>query len=1115
MIFPRLAYFILSLFFLFPSSLLLATETIVLTDDKGEYAIGRSLEILEDKEGTMGLDEVRKPENESKWMKSELDVPNFGYSNSIYWVHFKIQNQSNLNRFYLEDSYPMIDYLEVWIQDKNKIWKNKITGDTSIFNSRDLDYRNYIFILDNIESKNASDIYVKVKSAGSIQIPMTIWTPEQFTKKSVREYLLKGAYYGLMLIMIIYNFLLFLSFRERNYILYILYILTYMITQLVMDGIAFQFLWPESPVWTNKAFLIFASSVFFFGLLFAKNFLLMKTFNKVIDKVFSFLSIVSLLIFLFSWFVEYEIMVKIVALFVFFFISIILVGSIISILKGYKPAKYFLVAWISFLIGGFLYSMTNLGLLVSNFATTNGIQIGSCMEIILLSLALAQKISFLRQEEEKTQQKLIDSQKETVKAQQQVVESLQKADKLKDEFLANTSHELRTPLNGIIGLAESLIDGATGRLPQSTNENLSMIVMSGKRLENLVNDILDFSKLKNRELLLQTKPVDIKSIAQVVMAISEPLLKGKHLILKNEIPDQLPAVIGDENRIQQILHNFIGNAIKFSERGEIILSANVIEVSPNLPQLTITVSDPGIGIPQEKFIDIFKSFEQVDASTAREYGGTGLGLGITKQLVELHGGKIWVESEIGKGSRFTFTLPITDVKDETLRVTNPIPNALEAYGDLPLSESLENNPLSIENKLDNAVAILIVDDEPVNIQVLNNHLSLNNYNVLKAMNGEEALNLLDKGLKPDLVLLDIMMPRMSGYEVCRKIRDTYLASNLPVIMLTAKNQVSDLVEGLGVGANDYITKPFAKQELMARIKTQLSLAKINASYARFVPEEFLRQLGQEDIIEVKLGDHVQKEMTVFFSDIRSFTTISESMSPKENFIYLNEYLKRVSPIIRNMHGFIDKYIGDAIMALFPDYPENAVRASIAILKKIERYNSYNQNNPGYIPIKIGIGLHTGKLMLGTIGEERRMEGTVISDSVNLASRLEGLTKLYGSSLLVSKNTLDKIPFRKKYHYRYLGKVQVKGKLEPVEIYDIFDGESREKIELKKSTKNDFEEALQLFYSKNFAEASVIFNQIVKKNPNDIASMRFLKLTAKYMVENVPETWDGTEIMNEK
>ena len=211
----------------------------------------------------------------------------------------------------------------------------------------------------------------------------------------------------------------------------------------------------------------------------------------------------------------------------------------------------------------------------------------------------------------------------------------------------------------------------------------------------------------------------------------------------------------------------------------------------------------------------------------------------------------------------------------------------------------------------------MVDDEPVNVQALVNFLSLANYTVAIATNGQEALDYLASGEPCDLVLLDVMMPRMSGFEVCERIREQRSPAELPVILLTAKNRVSDLVSGFSAGANDYLTKPFASDELLARVNVHLELAKISDSYARFVPRQFLEQLGKERITDVALGDQVQRVMTVLFADIRDFTRLAEKMSPAETFHFVNQYLGAMEPAITRHHGVIDKYVGDAVMALFP------------------------------------------------------------------------------------------------------------------------------------------------------------------------------------------------------
>lgn len=439
---------------------------------------------------------------------------------------------------------------------------------------------------------------------------------------------------------------------------------------------------------------------------------------------------------------------------------------------------------------------------------------------------------------------------------------LQKFAQLKDEFIANTSHELRTPLNGIIGIAESLIDGATGELSKQTCYNLAMIVSSGRRLASLVNDILDFSKLKHQSLQLQVKPIDLHSIVEVVLTLSRPLLAQKDLQLINAIPPNLPPVQADENRLQQILHNLVGNAIKFTPSGKVEVSAALINstatreiknsqielsqtnLDPLNSEIEIIISDTGIGISEDKFDRIFASFEQAEGSTARTYGGTGLGLTITKQLVECHGGEISVQSRLGEGSCFKFTLPVADEKpveeDSTFH-----PALKENFDSLQLEDTPPKNHQLSHAENTSQIKILVVDDEPINLQVLVNNLSLQNYDVTQASNGEEALNLIEKGFLPDIILLDVMMPKMTGYEVTQKLREDFLPSELPIVLLTAKNQVQDIVTGLNVGANDYLTKPIAKSELLARIQTHLNICRLKAENLRLSAElNVTRQLQQ-------------------------------------------------------------------------------------------------------------------------------------------------------------------------------------------------------------------------------------------------------------------------------
>jgi len=258
------------------------------------------------------------------------------------------------------------------------------------------------------------------------------------------------------------------------------------------------------------------------------------------------------------------------------------------------------------------------------------------------------------------------------------------------------------------------------------------------------------------------------------------------------------------------------------------------------------------------------------------------------------------------------------------------------------------------------------------------------------------------------------------------------------------------------------------------------------SFERFVPKQILQFLGRESIIDVQLGDAVARAMTVLFCDIRGFTALSEKMTPEENFRFLNSYLKRISPIIREHGGFIDKYIGDAVMALFPDSAESALRAAIEMQRAVREYNRHRLRQ-NFDPISIGIGVHTGSVIIGTIGEEERLEGTVISDAVNLAARIEQLTKIYDAPILISQKTLFEIADPTSYHFRVVDQVQVKGKLEPVTVIQIFDGQSEYILDLFEQTRSAFDRGVHAFLKGEWALAGELFADVLKVSPNDRAA----------------------------
>ncbi|MFD2673518.1 hybrid sensor histidine kinase/response regulator [Marinicrinis sediminis] len=392
-----------------------------------------------------------------------------------------------------------------------------------------------------------------------------------------------------------------------------------------------------------------------------------------------------------------------------------------------------------------------------------------------------------------------------------LTDELIKVDRLKDEFIVKTSHEFKTPLHGIMNISDSLLHQKPDNGSEN-RENIALIGQIARRLNQLVYDILDFTKLKEGQLAIEPKAIDVRSHAKAMLKVFSFLTDGKPIMLQHQFPDQLPLIYADEMRLRQILTNLLENAIKHTEQGSITISAEERETC-----VAISVADTGKGVEPDRLSALFEPFTSSGEPSLHHAPSLGLGLSIVKQLVELQKGHITVFSEAGSGTTFTFTLPKAK-RGEAERI---------GKGTADFREMGSFEPFRLEtpyySKFDAPYTVFIVDDHDANLKILIDMLESKPYRVIAAKSGPEALDLLEKESGIDLAILDLMMPNMSGFEVCQEIRRRYSLSELPVLMMTASIQPMDKIAAFAAGANDYVMKPYDAAEFEARLDTLMMM----------------------------------------------------------------------------------------------------------------------------------------------------------------------------------------------------------------------------------------------------------------------------------------------------
>jgi len=861
-----------------------ARDSLVISDPDLNYDIHSHVEFFRDPTDQITLDRIIL-QHKNDFIPAKNNVLNLGFTDDAIWIKFRVVNKnSHINQWLMEIQYYFLWDIDLYMLNDQQIIAHKKSGILTPFETLDMTYRWYVFNL-FLQPDQEYTFLMRFKTNMPMTLPISIKTMNTFVQQSFKLYFMKGSFYGILLLIVLYHLYLFGTLKEKNHFYFLAFIVTLFFIRFTFDGFTRQFLllkYHQINILFSHYFPMLIPILFIWGLLFVSSF----SMSKKMPQTFKYSFLIMKTIWLglcFCILAGYSFLIPIfpvcavctIVVFIFFFLFLWK--------NGYSPAYYYLLGWVFLVTGFFSFSLLRLNYIPSNLLTE------SSMEMCILGMVLCFQFSFIHQtnlikkQQQLSQLKLLEQAEENKllvvkqkkileeEVQQRTIElqdAKEKAEKANSDrlhFFASLNHDLRTPLNSILGYAQ--IFQYANKSQQEFQKGFQSIYESANYLLSLINDLMDISKIESSSFELLPDIIDLKAVIHRVIKMIRILAHQKNILFTTTIDHNLPdAIMADSKRLDQVLINLLGNAVKFTNSGDVSFCVKSTHNNDNFKEsnkesnevtLYFEIKDTGPGIDHDQLEEIFVPFRQISRKDKNQ-GGAGLGLSISQSIVQLMGGTIFVDSTPGKGSRFWFQISVPLIKEK-------------------ISQSAETGQIPIVIS-DHPKKILIADDIFHNRIVLQEFLTLFQCDPLIATDGNECIQ---KAIetKPDLILMDIQMPNLDGIEALNVIKTMDEIKHIPVIAVSASIAGMTTQSIIQKGFDDFIPKPVDMDYLATVIRKHLD---VEIQYIEYdhLKKKSLREIQPqvsnktEEINELPLID-INKAMLNLRNDDALFIQVLE------------------------------------------------------------------------------------------------------------------------------------------------------------------------------------------------------------------------------------------------